>query len=124
MIKYERTKRDFRVQNATANDVWEYRTTPPADWNAELQKVSVTEIDEDDDYIPARQYANQNASSSLNETNENSDKKLGTTLNQSCDKGGNSNEKSDQNKGDNLTIPEKVADLSESSKNNSWCTLS
>ncbi|XP_005110417.1 UPF0545 protein C22orf39 homolog [Aplysia californica] len=36
LIASERQRRKERIQNAKANDVWEYRTSPPPEWSAPL----------------------------------------------------------------------------------------
>ena len=36
VIANEKERREARLQGARGNNVWEYRKSPPADWNSEL----------------------------------------------------------------------------------------
>lgn len=44
MVTYEKAKNDYRMGNARANDVWEYRTTPLKEWNLPVNTVPKEEI--------------------------------------------------------------------------------
>ncbi|XP_076473088.1 synaptic plasticity regulator PANTS-like [Babylonia areolata] len=37
IIEHEKERRAARLEAARGNDVWEYRSTPPADWNAPMK---------------------------------------------------------------------------------------
>ncbi|XP_045172562.2 uncharacterized protein LOC123534396 [Mercenaria mercenaria] len=113
LVTYERSKRDFRMQNARANDVWEYRMTPYGGWSSPVQKVSKEEINPEDDFIPARLNLNQNNPETANKNDKPRDKPE-IVRDQSNEKGSNSK----------VEILKKIEDNSSSDNKKGWCVIS